>query len=361
MTIPIRRARAAAQYAGAAAIVLLLWAPLARAEAQAPPAPDAKALSALARQIFGPLPKQADNPANPVTDEKVALGRLLYFDPRLSKSQEISCNSCHRLDRFGVDNEPTSPGHGGQRGERNSPTTLNAAIHFRQFWDGRAADVEEQAGGPMMNPVEMAMPGPAGVDQILRSIPGYRPLFEKAFPGEKEPVSFANATRAIAAFERRLLTPGKLDAFMGGDLKALSPAQQAGLDTFIKTGCITCHNGPGVGGAMFQKLGLVIPYDTPDPGRYKVTKQESDRHVFKVPGLRNVAETRPYFHDGSIRSLEQAVRLMAHHQLGKELDDATVASIVTFLGALTAAPDPALATPPVLPASGPDTPKPDKS
>lgn len=354
------RSNTSAAVRRAALFFLVLCAPVAWAEAPAP-APDAKALSATARQIFGPLPKEVANPANPVTDAKVALGRMLYFDPRFSKNQKISCNSCHRLDHFGVDNEPTSPGHAGERGERNSPTTLNAAVHFRQFWDGRAADVEEQAQGPVLNPVEMGMPDAATVDRVLRSIPGYRPLFEKAFPGEKEPVTFLNAAKAIAAFERRLLTPGKLDAFMAGDLEALSPAEQQGLDTFIKTGCITCHVGPGVGGSMYQKLGLVVPYDTPDPGRYKVTKQESDRHVFKVPGLRNVAETQPYFHDGSITSLEEAVRLMAYHQLGKKLDDATVASIVTFLGALTAAPDPALASPPALPSSGPDTPKPDAS
>jgi cytochrome c peroxidase len=301
------------------------------------------------------------NADNPVTDAKVALGQMLYFDKRLSKNHDIACNSCHPLDRFGVDGEATSPGHRGQRGERNSPTVLNAANHVAQFWDGRAADVEAQAQGPVLNPIEMALPDADAVDRVLRSIPGYRPLFVAAFSGEEEPVTFTNAAAAIAAFERRLMTPGRLEAFMAGDVSALTPDEQRGLDTFVKTGCITCHMGPGVGGSLYQKLGLQKPYPTKDAGRYNVTKRQVDMYVFKVPGLRNVAETGPYFHDGSIALLDEAIRLMAWHQLGIELDAESRAQIAAFLGALTTPLDPAFATEPTLPASGPDTPEPDPS
>jgi cytochrome c peroxidase len=197
------------------------------------------------------------------------------------------------------------------------------------------------------------------VERVLRSIPGYRPLFEEAFPGEKEPITYVNMGKAIGAFERRLLTPGRFDAFMAGDREALTQAEQEGLQTFISTGCITCHVGPVVGGSLYQKLGVVRPYPTKDLGRFNVTMQESDRYVFKVPSLRNVVETGPYFHDGSIPTVEEAVRLMALHQLGKELDGATIDSIVAFLRALTAEPDPGLVAQPMLPGAGPDTPTPD--
>jgi cytochrome c peroxidase len=329
--------------------------------AGAAPAEDAAALANQAKQIFGPLPQEAVNPANPITQAKVDLGQKLYFDPRFSKNQDISCNSCHPLDRFGADGEPTSPGHKGQRGDRNSPTSLNAALHVAQFWDGREPDVEHQALGPPLNPVEMSMPGGEAVVAVLKSIPGYGPLFEAAFPGEKDPITYQNFGRAIGAFERRLLTPGRFDAFMNGDYAALTEPERAGLQAFISTGCITCHNGPAVGGLMFQKLGLVKPYPTNDPGRYKVTQNEADRGVFKVPGLRNVGQTAPYFHDGSIQNLDEVIRVMARHQLGKELDEKTIASIAVFLGSLTAAPDPVLSARPRLPESGPKTPAPDPS
>jgi cytochrome c peroxidase len=328
----------------------------------AAPAPvAAEPLAEQAATIFGPLPASAPNPDNPVTDAKVELGRVLYFDPRLSKSQEISCNSCHRLDMAGVDGEPTSPGHKGVRGERNSPTTLNAALHIAQFWDGRAADVEEQAKGPVLNPVEMAMPAAPQVSAVLRSIPGYKPLFEKAFPGEKQPITFDNAALAIAAFERRLLTPGPFDAYMKGDDSALTAEQKKGLETFINVGCPSCHMGSTVGGQVYRKLGLIKPYPTKDVGRFNVTHDEADRFVFKVPSLRNVAQTGPYFHDGSVKTLSEAVRLMARHQLGRELDDAQVDSIIAFLGSLNGQIPPALANAPELPKSGPSTPKPDPS
>lgn len=314
-----------------------------------------------AKSIFGPLPGSAPNPDNPDSEAKVELGRALYFDTRLSKNQEISCNTCHRLDMSGVDGEPTSPGHKGMRGDRNSPTVLNAALHIAQFWDGREPDVEAQAKGPVLNPVEMAMPDAAAVEAVLRSIPGYAPMFAAAFPGEEQPVTFDNMALAIGAFERHLITPAPFDAYMAGDDSALTAEQKKGLDTFVKVGCPTCHMGSTLGGTMYQKLGLVKPYPTEDVGRYAVTKKESDRFVFKVPSLRNVADTGPWFHDGSVGTLPGAVRLMARHQLGRELDDAQVAAIVAFLGSLSGEVDPELAKAPELPKSGPSTPKPDPS
>jgi cytochrome c peroxidase len=321
-------------------------------------ADDAAALRERARALFGALPKVAESPANPSTGPRVKLGQVLYHDPRLSKGQQISCNSCHLLDRYGVDGEPTSKGHKGQRGARNAPTVYNAALHFAQFWDGRAKDVEEQAKGPVTNPVEMGMPTPPEVDAVLRSIPGYAPLFAAAFPGKADPVSFDDAALAIAAFERTLVTPAPFDAFLAGDDAALDAAQRRGLATFLETGCPTCHVGAAVGGGMFQKLGLVHPYETKDPGRFAVTKNEADRGFFKVPSLRNVAKTGPWFHDGSIQTLDEAVKKMAWHQLGKELTPEQTADVVAFLGSLTAPLKPEWTAEPELPPSGPKTPAP---
>lgn len=319
---------------------------------------DAGALRERARLLFGTLPKVAESAANPATPARVELGRVLYHEPRLSKSQQISCNSCHMLDRYGVDGEPTSPGHRGQRGDRNSPTVYNAALHVAQFWDGRARDVEEQAKGPVTNPVEMAMPAPADVDAVLRSIPGYAPLFEAAFPGVADPVGFDNAALAVAAFERTLITPAPFDDFLAGDDAALGAQQRRGLATFLDVGCTTCHVGPTVGGGMFQKLGVVQPYETKDPGRFAVTKNEADRGLFKVPSLRNVAKTGPWFHDGSVATLEDAVTRMARHQLGRELTAEQRSDLVAFLGSLTAPLRPEWTATPELPASGPATPGP---
>ena len=312
-----------------------------------------------ARLIFPPLPAEAQRAGDPITDAQVELGRRLYYEKRLSKSQQISCNSCHLLNRFGVDGEPTSPGHKGQRGGRNSPTTLNAAFEFAQFWDGRAATVEEQAKGPVLNPIEMGMPKPEACVAVIESIPGYAALFAKAFPSDAKPVSYDNFARAVGAFERRLVTPSRFDEFLGGKTDALNDAEVAGLDTFLTTGCPTCHMGPTVGGQMFQKIGLVHPYETKDLGRYDVTKKEADKYFFKVPMLRNVAETGPYFHDGSVKTLDEAIRLMAWHQLGKKLEPAEIASIQTFLGSLTGKVDATYVAEPAPLPSGPNTPKPD--
>jgi cytochrome c peroxidase len=198
-------------------------APAAAPAAAPPSATDRAALRSRARGVFGKLPAEASNPANPVTDAKVALGRTLYYDARLSKNQDIACNSCHLLGSFGVDGQPNSPGHRGQRGDRNSPTVYNAALHVAQFWDGRAADVEEQAKGPVLNPIEMAMPSEAAVVAVLESIPGYAPLFQAAFPEDAQPITYDNMARAIGAFERRLMTPSAFDAFLAGNDAALRP------------------------------------------------------------------------------------------------------------------------------------------
>lgn len=313
-------------------------------------------------RAFKPLPTVVENPKNPVTPEKVQLGRMLYFENRLSKSHKFSCNSCHMLDRYGVDNEPTSEGHRGQRGDRNSPTVYNAAVHFVQFWDGRAADVEEQAKGPVMNPVEMAMPDEKTVIATLKSIPQYVEMFRKAFPGERDPVTFDNMARAIAAFERKLMTPSRWDRFLQGDKSALTDAEKAGFLKFADTGCATCHMGACAGGTMFQKLGVAKPYPgLKDEGRAKATGRVEDRFFFKVPGLRNVEKTWPYFHDGSVKTLEEAVQKMAEYELGNSLSPADVQSIVTWLKTLTGEIPADLTKPPALPPSTAKTPKPSLS
>jgi cytochrome c peroxidase len=331
------------------------------AAVQPPAGPDPAALQAQAKAVFGTLPLEVPNPDNPFSEEKIKLGRMLYFDARLSKNHDVSCNSCHQLDRYGVDGEPTSPGHKGQRGERNSPTVYNAALHIDQFWDGRAADVEEQAKGPVLNPVEMAMPSEEQVIVVLRSIPEYRKLFRTAFPDGEDALTYDNMGRAIGAYERKLMTPSSFDAFLAGDVSALTKPQLVGLQTFIETGCITCHQGPALGGGMYRKLGLVKPYGSEDPGRFAVTGDEADRNVFKVPSLRNVVQTAPYFHDGSIGTLDEAIRVMAEHQLGVELAPEQVASIRAFLATLTGKIDPLYTAKPKLPSSGPDTPAADPS
>jgi cytochrome c peroxidase len=327
----------------------------------APVGPDRAALRERARSVFGELPDEAASETNPVTEEKITLGRMLFFDPRFSKNHDISCNSCHDVANFGVDGEPTSPGHKGQRGGRNSPTVYNAALHIAQFWDGREPDVEAQAKGPVLNPIEMAMPSEEAVVAVLKSIPGYAPLFTAAFPDDEDPINYDNMARAIGAFERRLITADHLDAFVSGQDTAMSDEDLAGLEEFLDAGCITCHMGSTIGGGMYRKLGLVKPYSTADPGRFEVTGDEADRFVFKVPSLRNIAMTGPYFHDGSIASLQEAIRLMAKHQLGIELSDEQVARIETFLGTLTGTVEPEYITAPELPESGPDTPAPDPS
>jgi cytochrome c peroxidase len=317
------------------------------AKAPAPPTPPAApGVPDAHKAMFKPIERLLVTDAEKA---KIDLGRMLYYEPRLSAGGDISCNSCHQLDKFGVDNEPTSPGHKGQRGGRNSPTSLNAFLHIAQFWDGRAPDVEAQAKGPVLNPIEMAMPDAAAVEKVLRGVPGYVDAFKKAFPDAAEPVTYDNMAIAIGAFERKLTTPGRFDKYLAGDATALNAEEKKGLDTFIATGCTACHGGQVLGGSSYMKLGQVVPYETKDTGRFEVTKNEADKYFFKVPSLRNVAETGPYFHDGSIATLEDAVTKMAKHQLGKDLKPEEVTSIVAFLKALTGEVDRAYVAKPTLP------------
>jgi cytochrome c peroxidase len=318
----------------------------------------ADALSDSYLAMFRPLPSEAPSPENELTEAKINLGRMLYYETRISKGGKISCNSCHQLDKYGQDNLPFSPGHDGKLGGRSSPSTYNAALHIAQFWDGRAPTVEEQAKGPVLNPIEMGMPDADFVVRVLKSIPGYVDAFKAAFPTEADPVTYDNFGKAVGAFERKLITPSAWDDFLKGKKDALTAEEAKGYETFAKAGCATCHNGPGVGGAMYQKLGLVKAWpELKDLGRYEATKQDSDKYFFKTPSLRNVTETGPYLHDGSVKTLEEMVKMMAEHQLGKTLNNEEVASIVTFLKALKGKIPTEYVAKPDLPTSGPDTPK----
>ncbi len=308
---------------------------------------------------FRALPAAFSSAKNPGTPAKIALGRMLYYEPRLSKNHDISCNSCHQLGKYGVDNNPRSPGHKKQLGGRNSPTVYNAAGHITQFWDGRSPDVEDQAKGPVLNPVEMAMPNAAAVVKVLKSIPGYVVAFKKAFPKSKDPVTYDNMAKAIGAFERNLTTPARWDAFLKGDKAALTNKEKKGFMLFVMTGCITCHTGPLLGGHMYQKLGLVKAWPgNKDTGRFQVTKNPVDKAMFKVPSLRNVEKTGPYLHDGSIKTLHKAVSMMAQYQLGRKLNAQQVDLIVAFLKSLTGKINTAYIKKPKLPASSSTTPKP---
>lgn len=342
---------------------LSIAASVAPALAAAPgPAPAPTKVDREAFAAFQALPAAFEDPQNPITDAKVELGRMLFFDPRLSKNQDLSCNSCHALDRYGVDGQKTSSGHKGQKGNRNSPTVYNAGGHVAQFWDGRAATLEEQAKGPVLNPVEMAMKNDKQVITTLKSIPGYVAAFKRAFPQERQAITYANFGKAIGAFERKLVTPSRFDKFLAGDDAALDEAEKRGATSFVSLGCTTCHSGAAVGGSSFQKLGLVKPFDDErDVGRFAVTKDEGDKQKFRVPSLRNIDKTGPYLHDGSVGELTKMIRLMGEHQLGKTLDDRQVTDIVAFLKSLTGTLPAAYVAKPDLPPSGPKTPKPDPS
>lgn len=285
--------------------------------------------------LFSPLPAEAPPPSYQLTDEITALGRALFYDPRLSVNQVQSCNSCHSLTQYGMDGLSVSRGHDGVPVKRNAPTVYNAALHIAQFWDGRSPTVEEQAKAPILTDGEMGMLDADAVESTLRAIPGYAPLFAAAFPGDPNPMTFEHVAQAIGAFERRLMTPARFDRFLQGDYTQLNEQEQRGFATFTTIGCVNCHVGVTVGGLQFKKLGEKEPYPTEDVGRFAVTGLEIDRHVFKVPSLRNVAQTAPYLHDGSIQTLEEMVPLMARYQLGKQVTPEQVADIIAFLHTLT--------------------------
>lgn len=308
-----------------------LWQSLA---ADAPMSP--AELRAKAKELLGPLPDKMPGSEND-TPAMVELGRKLYFEKRLSVNNSQSCNSCHVVDNGGggVDNEPTSPGAFKKRGGRNSPTTLNAGFHFAQFWDGRAPNLVEQAKGPVLNPVEMAMPNEAEVVKRLTADKEYPGMFAKAFPTAGEKITYGNMAAAIAAFERTLITRDRFDDFQKGDDKALTAQELKGLQLFLTAGCTTCHVGPIIGATTYQKVGLVHPYDTPDEGRSAVTKDEDDKLKFKVPSLRNIALTGPYFHDGTQTSLKDTVKKMAFIQLDRTLTEAEADALVAWLHTLT--------------------------
>lgn len=294
-----------------------------------------------ARQLFGSLELTAESPDNPFSVEKVKLGQKLYFDKRLSLDNRQSCNTCHNLATYGVDNEPTSKGNNGGRGDRNSPTTLNAAFHFVQFWDGREPHVEAQAGGPVLNPVEMEMPSEAAVIERLFADAKYQEMFNAAFPDKSNPITYDNMKKAIGAFERELVTQSPFDAYMDGDDNALSSKEKRGMKTFIETGCVQCHTGPLLGGNQFQKFGVFGNYwdETKskkiDEGRFAVTGDENHKYQFKVPSLRNIDKTYPYFHDGSVKDLSEVIRIMGKVQLNKSLTDSDIDDMIAFLKTLT--------------------------
>lgn len=300
-------------------------------------APDAAKLREEAKKILAVLPERMPG-AEKDTPQRVKLGEKLFHEKRLSVNNQQSCNSCHRVDAGlgGVDNDPTSAGTFSKRGDRNAPTVLNAGFHFAQFWDGRAPSLKEQAKGPILNPGEMAMPNPVEVIKRLSADKVYQAMFKAAFPSDPSAINYENLAEAIASFERTLRTNDRFDDFLKGDDKALTPAELTGLNTFLQTGCTTCHNGPALGGNSYQKVGLIKPYENKnDLGRFNVTKDDDDKFKFKVPSLRNIAITGPYYHDGAQATLPQAVKKMAEMQLGKDLTADETSQIVTFLNALT--------------------------
>ncbi|NRB40799.1 MAG: c-type cytochrome [Pseudomonadales bacterium] len=297
----------------------------------------ANALQHQAKALFGPLPAHMPG-AEEDSAALVALGKTLYMDNRLSVNNTQSCNSCHDVSKAGpgVDNKQFSAGaKHGELGGRNAPTVWNAGFQLAQFWDGRAADLQAQAKGPILNPVEMAMPSEAAVVEKISAIDEYQVAFKKAF-NKDNAISYDNLAYAIAAFERTLITKDRFDQYMLGDATALNKQEKAGLQAFINVGCTACHNGPTLGGKVYQKLGLVKPYaNQADQGRFDLTQKTTDKMVFKVPMLRDVARTAPYFHDGSVKTLSDAVNQMASLQLGRDLDKKTTADIVAFLQSLT--------------------------
>lgn len=290
--------------------------------------------------LFKTLPENAAHTDYANTPEMVTLGKMLFFDTRLSLKGNNSCNSCHNLSTFGVDNKAVSEGDEGKNGERNSPTVFNAALHSMQFWDGRAKDVEEQAGMPILNPVEMNIPSEKFLVDRLSKVEEYKTLFAAAFPGDKSPLSYKNITKAIGAFERTLLTPSRFDTYLGGDKSALTKQEKDGLKVFIASGCVSCHNGALLGGTMMQKAGVYADFNKAagskgdDKGRMAVTKNPGDEYIFKVPSLRNITKTAPYFHDGSTTDLRKANDIMARVQLNKILTDKELDDLTAFMDAL---------------------------
>lgn len=300
---------------------------------------------------FEPLPDKAPAPAdNPQSEAKIALGKQLFFDPRLSLNGTLSCNSCHNVMTGGTDDRPVSIGEAGQKGGRNAPTVWNSAFHSVQFWDGRAATLKDQAKGPILNPVEMAMPSAEFTVARIKSIPGYVEQFKSVFGGN-DPLTYDNIAKAIASYERTLITPNSaFDRYLKGEKNILSEQAKRGMKLVTDIGCTSCHtginfNGPTslpLGQGFYQKFPMFTnnPYVKKykldqDMGRFHVTEDAKDKHMWRVPTWRNIALTAPYFHNGSVPTLDEAVRVMASTQLNKKLNDSQVEDIVAFLNSLT--------------------------
>jgi cytochrome c peroxidase len=300
-----------------------------------------EALLKQAKSIFSPLPQVMTSEKNPITPEKVDLGKILFYETRISVDGTVSCARCHPIGLYAADGLRKAIGNNCKINPRNAPTVLNAAGQISAHWIGNRTDVEDQARQSVIGPPSFGMPSYEAVEKKLREIKGYGELFKKAFPGETNPITVDNLAKAIGAFERTLVTPSRFDSFLKGDIAALNEQEKRGLRTYIEAGCIMCHFGSYLGGQTYQKSGIFEPYwkytksEPIDEGRYVVTKNEVDKYVFKVPIHRNVAKTAPYFHDGSIDKLEDAVWIMGKIQLGKDLDKPQVEEIVIFFQSLT--------------------------
>jgi len=317
---------------------------------------DDKELLKQAQAVFQPLPNDMATPEFPIAKERVALGRSLFFDTRFSIDGNLGCVTCHQPGLYGTDGRPRSIGVRSRPHPRHAPSVLNAALQFVIHWRGDRVNAEDQVAQSLLSPITSGQPDEQALLARVNGIAGYPPLFKEAFPADPDPVSRKNMALAIGAFERTLVTPSRFDDYLKGNVEALSARERAGLAKFFDVGCVACHNGAGVGGGMYQKFGVMEDYwnvtrsDPVDKGRAEVTKDDADLYMFKVPSLRNVAMTPPYFHDGSVASLPEAVKVMARVQLGAKLEDKDVADIVSFLASLTGPLPPDFATAPVLPA-----------
>jgi cytochrome c peroxidase len=308
-----------------------------------------------AKSLFGPLPASMPSPDNSITPEKVKLGNVLFWEPRISVDGTVSCVKCHPLGLYAVDGLRKAMGNHCKENPRNDPTIFNAAAQISEHWIGNRTSVEDQAKQALVGPPSYGMPSYESVEKILKGMQGYVTMFKQAFPGENNPVTVDNFAKAVGAFERTLMTPSAFDDFMKGNATALTDTQKRGLKTFLSAGCGTCHFSPYLGGQMYQKFGLFEPYEKytksqqVDEGRFAVTKTPSDKYVFKVPILRNVAETPPYFHDGSVDKLEDAVIIMAKTQLANDMTKEQAGEIVAFLKSLTGTIPEAVLKVPILP------------
>jgi cytochrome c peroxidase len=278
---------------------------------------------------------------NPVTPGKIRLGKILFYEMRISVDGTVSCSKCHPITLYAADGLRKAIGNQCRVNPRNAPTIFNASVQISEHWIGNRTDVEDQAKQSVIGPPSFGMASYADVERILKSISGYGSLFKEAFPEDKDPIMMDNFAKAVGAFERTLVTPSPFDSFLEGDPNVLTELGKKGLKKFMEVGCITCHSGTYIGGQMYQKFGLLEPYwkytknEAVDEGRFAVTKNESDKYVFKVPILRNVAKTAPYFHDGSVDTLETAEWIMGKVQLGKDLSKEEVEDIYAFLKSLT--------------------------